>query len=60
MDEVRCPYCVEGNGFKVMVPYGHRFLCMTCDHVANPSSSDAHFLHCDCLRCIECRIHSAA
>jgi DNA-directed RNA polymerase subunit RPC12/RpoP len=29
-DQIRCPYCVEGNGFKLMIVQGTAYVCMRC------------------------------
>ena len=56
MDPMRCPYCVEDNDFKMMVPYWHgqQFVCLSCDHVANPTSLD---FRCFCLNCSKPSAH---
>src|SRR5450755_1823304 len=46
---VRCPYCVEGSQFKLMV--GHvdgRFICARCGHISH--LNDPSFV-CSCLKC---------
>jgi hypothetical protein len=51
MDDVRCPYCIEGDGFRPMV--GHidgRFICAKCGHILR--LEDQHFL-CPCAKCRE-------
>jgi len=36
MKQVRCPYCVEENGFKVMTPRDTHLICLNCGHVVVP------------------------
>jgi len=36
MKQVRCPYCVEGNDFKVMTPRDAHVTCLKCGHVVVP------------------------
>jgi DNA-directed RNA polymerase subunit RPC12/RpoP len=49
-DAIQCPYCVEGNGFKVMTERadGHWFLCTHCGHVVIPEQPT--YL-CNCSHC---------
>jgi hypothetical protein len=50
MERFRCPYCVEGNGFKVMTPRDGDFVCLQCGHVVVPDI----LIHvCICQKCIE-------
>ena len=49
MDDELCPFCVEGDAFKVMT--GHvdgRFICARCGHVVWTASS---YFQCNCLNC---------
>jgi phage FluMu protein Com len=51
MPEIRCPYCVEGDHFKVMV--GHfdgRYICARYGHVVLPDGPN---LKCTCPKCRE-------
>jgi len=51
MDDVRCPYCVEGDAFKLMAGFdGGRFACGRCGHVVCPESPG---FHCPCQKCKE-------
>lgn len=50
MDVVRCPYCVEGDGFKEMAPRSAFLLCRKCGHVVVPD--DPKYV-CSCPKCIE-------
>jgi ribosomal protein S27AE len=50
MDKVRCPYCVDGNGFKVMTPHDNHLRCEKCGHVVIP---DRPTFRCSCLKCTE-------
>jgi len=50
MDKVRCPYCVDGDGFKIMIPRDKRSVCVKCGHVVIPDSPA--FIS-SCLRCME-------
>jgi len=50
-EDVRCPYCVEGNEFKAMA--GHldgRFICGKCGHIVRLNDSG---FRCACTRCRE-------
>jgi len=47
-DEPRCPYCVEGDEFKLMTQTGSVFVCQRCGHLV--SLSDPNFF-CDCWQC---------
>lgn len=47
---VRCPYCVEGDHFKVMVKGSISYKCAHCGHVSMP---DNPLFKCPCLRCRE-------
>lgn len=52
-DLVRCPYCVEGKGFKVMVnraAAADYYKCMRCGHLARPTNPG--FI-CTCAKCNE-------
>lgn len=51
---VRCPYCIEGNNFKVMMgkAEGRWFLCARCGHVAMPDDPG---YQCMCLKCNDLR-----
>src|SRR5215469_5626965 len=51
-DEPRCPYSVEGNGFKLLTPLGAEFYCHRCGHLL--SLTDPNFL-CDRWRCRQLR-----
>lgn len=48
---IRCPYCVDGENFKLMVAQtgGDWFLCGRCGHLALPSSPA---FRCLCKKCI--------
>lgn len=49
MDDIRCPFCVEGNAFKLMTGIASgRFICDRCGHVAQPL--DERFI-CTCPNC---------
>jgi hypothetical protein len=51
MDEVRCPYCVEGDNFKVMIRQPHgRYRCSRCHHVIDLERQD---FVCSCRKCRE-------
>lgn len=49
---IRCPYCVEGDTFKVMAAKdeGAWFLCSSCGHVAIRGYPS---YRCNCEKCIE-------
>ena len=48
-DFFRCPYCVEGLGFKVMIAQAERngYACARCGHFVRPQ--DQLFL-CTCVK----------
>jgi hypothetical protein len=48
---VRCPYCIEGGNFKVMI--GHCgsetwYMCARCGHLTLPSNP---LFQCTCAKC---------
>jgi transposase-like protein len=45
-DPKRCPYCVQGNHFRVMIEVGSgsRFKCGHCGHIAIPEKSTLQML----------------
>lgn len=45
---MRCPYCVEGDGFKLLKPDGESFWCKHRGHIWCPSDST---FGCDCFHC---------
>jgi hypothetical protein len=49
-DAVRCPYCIEGQNFKRMLPRseGEWFLCPACGHANMPGHSS---YRCNCPKC---------
>ena len=49
-DPIRCPYCVQGNDFKVMTEEegGLWFKCAQCGHVVNLGSL---LIKCTCANC---------
>jgi len=54
----RCPYCIDGNEFKLMAQSleGSRivfFLCKKCGHIAKPSEE---MFMCWCAKCCETRL----
>lgn len=48
---IRCPYCVEDQGFKTMLRHcsGDWFACSLCGHLALPSDP---FFQCTCAKCL--------
>ena len=48
---IRCPYCVDGIGFKTMAeqPSGDWFVCEDCGHLV--LRSNPHF-RCTCTKCV--------
>jgi hypothetical protein len=51
MDQVRCPYCIDGDGSKVMDPRDDHLVC-ECGHKAAPNRPN---YRCSCPKCIELR-----
>jgi len=56
VDPIRCPYCIEGNGFKLMIRLGNeqQFVCLKCHHLAIP---DCFAFRCLCLNCLKVYAH---
>jgi hypothetical protein len=52
MKQVRCPYRVEEDGFKVMTPRDKHLTCLRCGHVVVP---DRPTYRCSCKKCRELR-----
>jgi hypothetical protein len=50
MELLRCPYCVEDDGFKILTPVGNRLVCLKCGH---RESLDDPELVCFCPKCQE-------
>ena len=50
LDPIRCPYCVEGNHFKVMteVENGMPLKCGHCGHLVALNNP---FFKCTCVKC---------
>ena len=58
MHNNRCPYCVDGNEFKLMAQrmQGSRtvfFLCKKCRHIAKPGDET---FDCPCAKCCETKL----
>jgi len=53
MDPVRCPYCAEGNEFKIMIARATHFVCEKCGHTAVPVSLT---YECPCPKCKELKL----
>jgi hypothetical protein len=53
-DPVRCPYCIEGDDFKIMKARGEEewFLCLRCGHVTIPNHTP---YQCNCQTCVKRR-----
>lgn len=51
---IRCPYCIEGKDFKVMIgrAEGEWFLCARCSHVTMPHDPG---YECKCAKCDDLR-----
>lgn len=53
---VRCPYCVEGSGFRTMTSEGSRggdwFICEQCGHLGLPTNP---LFECTCGKCVRVR-----
>ena len=49
-DPIRCPYCVQGNHFKVMTKEESRlsFKCAKCGHLVSVGSP---LMNCNCSNC---------
>ena len=53
-DPISCPYCTEGDHFKVMTERdgGVWFRCSQCGHVVMPKER---LFQCSCLKCFDLR-----
>jgi Zn ribbon nucleic-acid-binding protein len=50
---VRCPYCVDGNDFRMMIEISvHCYICQKCGHMVSLSESD---VVCGCMKCLQLR-----
>jgi DNA-directed RNA polymerase subunit RPC12/RpoP len=49
VDEIRCPYCIEGDHFKVMTPRETHLVCLKCGHVVVLDRTD---YDCQCRKCL--------
>ena len=49
---IRCPYCIEGGGFKVMIGQGGGdwYMCARCGHLTLPTDP---VFECTCAKCAE-------
>ena len=50
---MRCPYCIEGGNFKVMIGRGGLetlYICARCGHKTLPTSP---LSKCICVKCVE-------
>ena len=50
---MRCPYCIEGGNFKVMIGRGGLetlYICARCGHKTLPTSP---LSKCTCVKCVE-------
>lgn len=56
MKEIRCPYCIEKNGFKVMARRETHLICEKCGHKVVP---DRPTFRCSCANCEELNRRSA-
>ncbi len=50
LDPIRCPYCVEGNHFKIMTEAegGLPMKCDRCGHLVAPKNP---LFKCTCVKC---------
>jgi len=48
MENVRCPYCVEKDGFKPMIRNQIYLVCSSCGHTVIPDQPE---YHCICEKC---------
>jgi len=48
---MRCPYCVESGGYKVMIGQnsGEWYMCARCGHLAMPANP---LFECTCAKCV--------
>lgn len=53
-DPISCPYCTEGDRFKVMTERdgGVWFRCSQCGHIVMP---EERLFKCSCLKCFDLR-----
>jgi len=55
-DDPRCPYCVEGDEFKLLELAGSLFYCERCGHRSRPA--DPSYV-CDCPNCERMHLSSS-
>ena len=55
LDEIRCPYCIEGDNFKVMTACETHLVCIKCGHVVALDRAD---YECHCPKCLILYGHS--
>ena len=56
---VRCPYCVEGREFRLMLDHDSDecYLCASCGHLAMPGHPE---FSCPCTKCFALNLRSRA
>ena len=54
---IRCPYCVEGREFKLMLnrDSDECYLCANCGHLAMPGHPE---FKCACTKCFDLNVRS--
>src|SRR5579864_2626748 len=52
MQNERCPYCVQGDDFKLMLWFNGYFICTWCGHKIIPARPD---FQCPCPKCQDLR-----
>lgn len=50
---VRCPYCVDGNDFQLMIEISANcYICKKCGHLVSKTESE---FVCGCMKCLQLR-----
>ena len=54
---MRCPYCIEGGSFKVMIGQGRGdwYMCARCGHLTLPTDP---VFECTCPKCVQLKNRS--
>ena len=54
-DDPRCPYCVQGNEFKLMHHMSGGYLI--CDHCGHTMLRTDPTYRCRCIKCVRLKVH---
>ena len=56
-DDLRCPYCADGDQFRLLIPQGDLFRCRNCGHLSKPPLQP---VVCGCENCAKIQEFRAA